>query len=66
MGDMDREGIGMLYATGAGITVGASLAWGLDPIFGWLGGSTVVALGFAYEIFQRSVHAGTDRSEGEP
>jgi len=61
VGSIDRGGIGMLYAGGAGMMVGTSLAYGTDPVFGWIGGSLVTALGLGYEVYQRSLHTDTDQ-----
>lgn len=60
----DREGIGMLYAGGAGIMIGTSVAYGSEPALGWVAGSVVMALGLAYEVHQRYVHTATGRSGG--
>jgi len=58
---IDREGIGMLYAAGAGMMIGTSVAYGTDPVFGWVGGSLAIALGLAYEVHQRSLHTETQK-----
>ena len=58
---IDREGVGMLYAGGAGIMVGSSVANGLGPPAAPLLGSAVVICGLSYELYQRYVHAGNSR-----
>jgi len=58
MSGVDREGIGMLYAGGAGITIGTSIAYGTDPTLGWMGGAFVMVLGLAYETHQRVSQSG--------
>jgi hypothetical protein len=61
---IDREELGMLYTGGAGIAVGASLAYASDPALGWLISSLVIALGLGYEAYQHSPATGTDRPTG--
>lgn len=56
----DREGIGMLYAGGAGLIVGTSMAQLFPGYWGALAGSAIIALGMAYAVFQRYVSAQDD------
>lgn len=55
--DIDREGIGMLYAGGAGMMAGASISLALWPVFSLLAGVVVLWLGIGYEIHQRYTSA---------
>jgi len=53
MSEIDRQGIGMLYAGGVGIVVGTFITYTWDPAYAILGASLVVMLGVGYDVIQR-------------
>jgi len=57
--DIDRMGIGMLYAAAAGMMAGASISLALWPVVASLAGVVVLCFGFGYEIHQRYVRSGS-------
>ena len=63
--DIDREGIGMVYACGAGAMVGKSVVYATQPIFGWLFGSVMFSFALYFDLKQRYSHTDTDRGEND-
>lgn len=48
--DIDREGIGMLYASGIGVAIGASISYYIEPAIGWVIGSIIVGIGLFTKV----------------
>jgi hypothetical protein len=65
MSDIDREGIGMLYAGAAGVMVGTSVVYAAKPALGWALGSLVMALALVYDFQQRYVRMDIDHEGGD-
>jgi len=61
----DRVEIGMLYASGAGVTIGTALAYYAEPAFGWFGGALLVLLGVGGEVYQRTLRTDADHTGGD-
>jgi len=57
---IDREGVGMLYALGTGIMVGASVTVAAGYSIASILGGAVVACGLGYEMYQRSLQTETN------
>jgi hypothetical protein len=53
MTEIDRQGIGMLYAGGVGIIDGSLITYGWDPTYAVFAGVLVTMLGITYHINQR-------------